>query len=239
MKGLNCKLAVMMFVVSLTLVSTLAYAGKPVSQTREVSGFDRIEINGAYALYLTQGKEYSLRIEAEPEVLENIETEVKGGLLKVSDNKPRIRIGAFKGKTRKIYLTLPELKDLCINGAADVISQNRIKTGNFGLTVNGAGDVELELEAGDVAATINGAGDIKLKGTAENFDISIDGAGDISAGDLASQKASVSISGAGDCRVNASQELTVNIAGSGDVGYQGSPKVMMKNVSGLGRVHKE
>ncbi|HAD83210.1 TPA: hypothetical protein DCG35_12265 [Candidatus Edwardsbacteria bacterium] len=239
MKGLNFKPAAGLIVVCLALISAMAHAGQTISQSRDVSGFDKIQVNGAYDLYITQDKEYSLRIEAEPEVLENILTEVKDGLLVVSDRKPRIRIGLFKSKARKIHLTLPELKELCINGAADVAGQNRIKTGNFSLMVNGAGDVELELEAGDVAATINGAGDIKLKGTAENFDISIDGAGDISASDLASRKASVRISGAGDCRVNASQELTVNIAGSGDVGYQGSPKVVTKNVSGVGRVHRE
>ncbi|MDQ7798950.1 MAG: head GIN domain-containing protein [Candidatus Edwardsbacteria bacterium] len=239
MKGLNLKPAVGLIVVCLALISAMAHAGQTISQSRDVSGFDKIQVNGAYDLYLTQGKEFSLRIEAEPEVLEKVKTEVNDGWLKVGDKKHKIRIGVFKSKARKIYVTLPELKELCLNGSSDVRGQNKFKAGDLRLEVNGAGDVELELEAGDVAATINGAGDIKLKGTAENFNISIDGAGDISASDLASQKASVRISGAGDCRVNASQELTVNIAGSGDVGYQGSPKVVTKNVSGVGRVHKE
>ena len=239
MKGLNFKPAAVMLATGMMLLSAMAYAGQPISQNRDVSGFDKIEVNGAYALYITQGKEVSLRIEAEPDILEKIKTEVKDDRLVISDSKHKIRIGVFKSKTRKIYVTLPELKEVCINGSSDIIGQSKFKTGDLSLLVNGAGDVELELEAGDVAATINGAGGIKLKGTAEKFDISIDGVGDVSAYDLASQKTTVSISGAGDCRVNAGQELTVNITGSGDVSYQGSPKVVMKNVSGVGRVTKE
>lgn len=239
MKGLNFKPFVGQIVVSLALISSLAYAGDPVSQNRDVSGFDKIQVDGAYDLYITQGKEFSLRIEAEPEILEKIQTEVKDGRLKVGDKKHKIRIGFFKSKARKIYVTLPELKELCLNGSSDVRGQNKFKTGDLRLEVNGAGDVELELEARDVDANIRGAGDIKLKGSADKFDISIAGSGDVSAYDLASQKTTVNISGAGDCRVNASQELAVNIAGSGDVSYQGSPKVVTKNVSGVGRVHKE
>ena len=239
MKGLNFKPVVGLLVVSLTLISALAYAGEPISQTREVSGFDKIEVNGAYDLYITQGKEYSLRIEAEPEVQEKIKTEVKDGQLRITQKKHKIQIGIFKSKTRKIYVTLPELKELCINGSSDVIGQNKFKAGNLSLLVNGSGDIDLELEASDLSTSIRGSGDIKLKGNAENFVITIAGSGDVSAYDLASLKATVSISGAGDCKVNASQELTVNIAGTGDVSYQGSPKVVTKNVSGVGRVHKE
>ncbi|MBU1356905.1 MAG: DUF2807 domain-containing protein [Candidatus Edwardsbacteria bacterium] len=239
MKGLNFKPVVGLLVVSLTLISALAYAGEPISQNRDVSGFDKIQVNGAYDLYITQGKEYSLRIEAEPEVLEKIDTEIKAGRLKVSDKKHKIRIGVFKSKTRKIYVTLPELKELCINGSSDVKGQNKFKVGDLSLVVNGSGDIELELEARDIDASIRGAGDIKLKGSADNFNISIAGSGDVSTYELTSQKTFVTISGAGDCKVNSSQELTVNIAGSGDVSYQGSPKVVTKNVSGVGRVHKE
>jgi len=239
MKGLNFKPAAGLIIVSLALFSAMSYAGQPISQNREVSGFDKIQVNGAYDLYITQGKEFSLRVEAEPEVLEKIQTEVKDGRLKVSDMKHKIRIGVFKSKTRKIYVTLPELKELCINGSSDIKGQNKFKTGDLSLVVNGSGDIELELEARDIDASIRGSGDIKLKGSADSFNISIAGSGDVSTYELTSQKASISINGAGDCRVNASQELAVNIAGSGDVSYQGSPKVVTKNVSGVGRVHKE
>lgn len=238
MKMLRYKPTAVFFILSMALISTLAYAGEFISQTREVSGFDKIEVNGAYDLYITQGQEYSLRIEAEPEIQEKIKTEVKDGQLRITHKKHKIQIGIFKSKARKIYVTLPELKELCINGSSDVIGQNKFKAGNLSLVVNGSGDIDLELEASDVSTSIRGSGDIKLKGSADNFDISIAGSGDVSAYDLASQKTTVNIKGAGDCKVNAGQELTVNISGSGDVSYQGNPKVVMKNVSGVGSIHK-
>jgi hypothetical protein len=216
-----------------------AFSAELISQTRDVNGFDRIEVRGAYDLYLTQGAKYELRIEAEPEIMERLTSEVKNGCLVLSERENRIKIGIFKSHKRKAFVTLPELKELQIKGASDVNGQNVLKTGNFQLIVSGAGDVDLVLEAKDVDVKISGAGDIRLKGSAENVSVSITGSGDINAYGLTSKKASVAISGAGDCKVNAEQELTVNIAGTGDVSYAGSPKVAMKKITGTGRVSKK
>jgi len=234
MKGFTFLVAIIMLAMP-----AMALADEPVSQDRQVAGFDRIEVNGSYDVYLTQGKDFALRIVAEPDVLEKIKTEVKDGRLVISENKHKIQIGVAKKRTRKVYVTLPEIKGLCINGSADVNGQNRITTGSFDLKIRGSGDIDMEVAAKEIEAGISGSGDIKLKGNADDFAITIAGSGDVSAYDLASQKTTVNISGAGDCKVNAEQELTVNITGSGDVSYRGSPKVMMKNVAGAGRVRKE
>jgi len=239
MKRLACRPAAVMLIAGIMLLSAAAYAGEPVSQTRDVSGFDRIEIKGVFDLYLTQGKDFNLRIEAEQDVLEKIISEVKDGRLILSEKENKIKIGVLRPKTRKAYITFPELKELCIKGAADVNGQNAIKAGDFRLIISGAGNVNMTLDATDLEAMVSGAGDIRLKGAAENTTISITGAGDIEGFDLSSQKATVSISGAGDCKLSVEKELAVNITGIGNMSYRGNPKMMSKNVTGMGHISKD
>lgn len=239
MNGTRCWMAAMMAIFGLVAIPAMALAEKPVSQDRPAAGFDRIEVNGAYDLFITQGKDFALRIEAESDDLEKIKTEVKDGWLVISDVRHKIQIGFFKSRTRKVYVTLPELKGLSINGAADVEGQNKLSPQKFELKVRGAGDVNLEIETNEISTEISGSGDIRLKGKTDDLEITVTGSGEIAAYELVSRKTTVNISGAGDCHVNAGEELSVNISGTGDVSYRGSPKLMTRNVAGVGRVRKE
>ncbi|MBB4602321.1 hypothetical protein HNQ93_003079 [Hymenobacter luteus] len=55
---------------------------------------------------------------------------------------------------------------------------------------------------------------------------------------LQSKTCSVSISGSGNCRVQATERLEASIVGSGDVFVTGNPQVK-SSVVGSGRVHRE
>jgi hypothetical protein len=63
------------------------------------------------------------------------------------------------------------------------------------------------------------------------------GAGNIDTSKLIAEKAKVEISGAANVDVYASDQLDVTVSGVGSVNYSGSPKVVNKNVSGVGSVN--
>jgi len=70
-------------------------------QTRKVSSFNALDISSAFDIFLTQGNEESLVIEADENIMEYIITEVRGGTLRIYiDEHRNIR----NVKTMKVYL---------------------------------------------------------------------------------------------------------------------------------------
>jgi hypothetical protein len=67
--------------------------------------------------------------------------------------------------------------------------------------------------------------------------VSVSGAADYQAAKLASDSASVEVSGAGKIVVNARKKLNASISGAGVVEYLGDP-VVTQSISGAGRVKR-
>jgi hypothetical protein len=185
-----------------------------VEESRDVSGFDEVELRGVGNLSIEQTGSESLAVGAEEDVLPKLTTEV------VND---RLIIGPKPGTT--VQTTKPINYKLTVE-ALDA------------LEVSGAGDVEAEgINTDRLAVTIGGAGDVKAGGEADKQEIDISGSGAYRAENLESKEAKIGVSGAGSAIVNASEKLDANVSGVGSVEYLGDPTVE-QDVSGAGRVSK-
>jgi hypothetical protein len=183
-------------------------------ESRDVEGFDEVELRGIGNLSIEQTGSESLTVEAEEDVLPKLTTEV------VND---RLIIGPKPGTT--IRTTAPINYTLTVE-ALDA------------LEVSGSGDVEAEgISTERLAVTIGGAGNVKAGGEADKQEIDISGSGAYRAENLNSREAKISVSGAGSAIVNVSEELDADVSGVGSVEYIGDPTVE-QDVSGAGRVSK-
>jgi hypothetical protein len=184
------------------------------SESRDVGGFDEVELRGLGNLSIEQTGGESLTVEAEEDVLPKLATEV------VND---RLIIGPKPGTT--VRTNEP------INYEMTVEALNALE-------VSGSGDVEAEgIETDSLAVTVGGAGNVKADGEADQQEVNISGFGVYRAKDLESREAKVSVAGAGSAIVNASEELDADVGGAGSVEYVGDPTVE-QDVSGAGRVSK-
>jgi hypothetical protein len=77
---------------------------------------------------------------------------------------------------------------------------------------------------------------MELTGTAVEQTASLSGLGSYRAADLASDKAKVTVSGAGSATVWTRQSLDVTISGAGSVNYYGNPSAVSKTITGVGSV---
>jgi hypothetical protein len=93
----------------------------------------------------------------------------------------------------------------------------------------------LELESRRVLVRLSGAGSIELSGQAEELELQLSGAGSIDAERLATKRARVRSSGAGQCRLQVSETLEASLSGVGRILYRGSPRVESR-ISGAGRL---
>lgn len=225
-------LLVVMFMVTACTVS-IKGSGKLITETRQVSNFDRIVLSGMGEVVVTQGASESLSIETDDNVMKHIKAEVKNGTLTLGFEDGYSLILP----SRLVFsVGVDDLTGVSISGSGDVES-DRIETGRLDVTVSGSGDVQFTtLTADEVKAMISGSGEISLGGEVAVQDISISGSGKYLAGDVCSPSVKVSVSGSGNATVCATDTLDSNISGSGSVNYYGRPSIN-SSASGSGTLN--
>lgn len=228
---------------SFTLILTLAVGLSAIAQnreTREVRDFDEIMMRIGGKVLVTQGDKNEVILEGDEDLLERIETEVRGGRLSIKSKRDNWRWWSRGGNRSRltVYITVKELNGAYISGSGDIISQNTIKTDDFTASIAGSGDIEMDVEAEYVEAKISGSGNIELQGKSDRARLSISGSGKYMAEKLLVGDYQVSMSGSGRGSINVEGDLDVRISGSGKVYYMGRPTSVNSSVSGSGSVRK-
>lgn len=206
--------------------------GPIVEKTLQLDDFQGVVLTISGNVILTQGAQQSVRISAQQNIIDLMETEVNGGVWKI-----KTRENINRHEPIKIYITIPHLNYAQVSGSGKIITQNTF-TGceQLKIGISGSGDLQISADARAVDAQISGSGDIELSGNTTDISMHISGSGDIEADDMTSQNANVHISGSGNCKLHATKALEVHVSGSGDVYYKGSPSIDSR-ISGSGGLH--
>ncbi|MBU8932674.1 MAG: DUF2807 domain-containing protein [candidate division Zixibacteria bacterium] len=188
-------------------------SGDLVSEDRDVKAFSKIRTSGSYDIVVVVGREQSIKVTFDDNLIDIIETDVKGRTLRIySDESYRTRRDCL------IEITVPELK---------------------GFVAKGSGDIEIRNMDGEFFEfDLKGSGDIEMEGMIDELEINLAGSGDIDARDLIARDAIVVIKGSGDIRVHATEILDAAIYGSGDIDYYGKPDDVSKHVAGSGNIKR-
>lgn len=231
-------------------------SGNVTSETRQVSGFDQVNLAGIGDLYVTQGDAESLRIEAEDNLIPYITSEVQGHVLEIGFKH---MVSVWPHRPVKFYLTLKDVSALRVSGSGNIQSE-RLAAKDLQLTISGSGNITVgqldvkslsntvsgsgnlrvnTVQADSVKTTISGSGTCVLSGETADQSAQVTGSGDYKAFDLQSQTASLNLSGSGNAQTWVTKDLDIRVVGSGNVKYYGAPTVSQQvvgsgNVSGLG-----
>ena len=232
-------------ILSLLFVLLLSSCGLPVrltevrgsgniqTETRRVSGFQSVDLNGIGTLNIVQGDKESLEITTDDNLLEYIQSEVSGKNLRLGI-KDYVNLQPTDDVVYQ--LTVIDLNSVETSGLGDVQIQS-LGTGDLQLGISGAGNINIgDLTADTLALGISGLGNVELAGRVSDQKIKISGAGNYKAGDLFSRVADIKISGTGSAKVWAADKLNVDLSGMGSVDYYGDP-ILNMDISGMGKVN--
>lgn len=218
----------------ITMVATTACSQERnmITEQRNVGAYSEVEISGIYAIVLTEGKVGELTVEAPENLMENIETKVRGNCLKITTQ------GSFSLRRGNITIQVPidKLKGLTVNGVASVKSQKEINSDSLQIKINGTASVNTAVKTPMLNLHIAGAGSATLSGAAEVLVVDIDGTGQVNASDLKAAKGDLDVSGAGSINAYVSDELEAVVRGVGSIKVKGSPKVKSQVIKGLGSI---
>ncbi len=209
-------------------------SGPVVSETRVISPFTCITLEGSADIYIRQDSVQSVVVEAQSNILQVLDTKVMGNHLSIGFEKHCVK----NHEPIKVYISVPDIEDVSLEGSGNIFGNGVISVNSLSLDIEGSGDIEMEnLQVNELHTSISGSGNATYSGTSivQHHSIDINGSGKIKAFELTVNSVDVDIDGSGECRVKALQSLDVNISGSGDVYYQGNPGIT-SNISGSGNI---
>jgi hypothetical protein len=200
---------------------------------RQVAPFNEVEASGMLEIILLQG-ETRLKIIADENLHELIETEVRGNRLMIRTTK-NIR----EYKKLEIYISSAEFEKIEVSGAVSIRSNGTLRGDDLELESSGAADVKISLDYDDLSCELSGASELELKGAARTVSISSSGASDLKLFELAVRNMRLDLSGASEARINVSHELSVEASGASEIRYKGSPKITKTELSGASSINPE
>ena len=198
--------------------------GDVVTKTREVGDFDGVRGSAGLDVYLEEGTENKVVVEADSNLHEFIETEVVNGVLKI-----RTRRNINRAKSKKVYVTYTNLNLVEASSGADVIGRDVIKSEDLTLSSSSGADLELEVNAREVTAKTSSGADIKLSGRAKYFPADASSGSDLNASNLEATKVRAEVSSGADIVVNVLESLDAKASSGGDIKYYGDPVTVNKN----------
>jgi len=207
-------------------------------QDRKISGFHAIASSGSFDVVLRQGSSESVKVEADADVINEIVTEVKNGILMIhSKNSHGWNSGNFwNNRKTTIYVIAKDLNSIGLSGSGDLKIQDQFNANSLQLKLSGSGDFQGKVNVKTLEAAISGSGDFNIGGRADESTVSISGSGDFDASNLMTKSTAIRVSGSGDANIYASEKIDASVSGSGDIHYGGHPKSVSKVVHGSGDV---
>lgn len=236
MKSLKCMLpAILLLAMSFTsckknLFNSIKGKGEIVTETRNLSGFNKISLSIDGDVNYVQDTVYFVEISAQQNVLDVITTQVSAGELKI-DSRRWIR----KHNGITILVHSPDLRAMDLSGSGNIASFFDIVTTGLELNVSGSGNITLAaVHTDELEVNISGSGNIAVSGgTVTGQKATISGSGNITMDDLKATDSDAKISGSGNISLWAVNQLKASISGSGDIRYKGNP-VINTSISGSG-----
>lgn len=226
-----------LLIIALTACQGLIVGNSEViTETRDVSGFNHIDVSGNGNAVIRFGEDYALEIEAESNLMDYLTSDVRGDelVLGIAD---QVGINATRPITYTI--TLPTLEAIDLSGNSSAVVPDAVLDGTFSLDLSGASEARFDaltvtalaielsgssdvtiatLSADSLDMDLGGSSNLRVNGgevTTTQLDLS--GSSDYNAPNLISQSVTGRASGSSDVTVNAPDTLDIETSGSSDV----------------------
>lgn len=189
-------------------------SGVAASEAREANDFTGVDVGGVFQVEITAGKEFSVLVDADDNLLQYIKTEVNGDVLHIETTE---RINSTT--PIKVRISAPDIESIGASGASKV-TLNGVKNSNLSVDTSGASKVKIEGETAAVRVEVSGASSVDAES-------------------LKAKTAEVDASGASSVNLFVTERLVSDASGASRISYSGNPTSVEKRTSGASRVHQK
>lgn len=210
--------------------------GSIVTETREISGFDKVVVDDNLNVFITQDTVFEVKIEAGDNLIPLIKTEVADGILSIH-NKNRCNWTRSYDKPFNVYIKMPIVNSIISDGTGNIKSLNTITTANLNIQTKNSGDVELTVNSVKIVSNVHGTGDLTLHGTVQDHVCDIGGTAFLNCQDLVTNYSYIHTYTTGLSYVTTTGILECKIDKIGDVYCYGNPVKVQEIKNGKGQLY--
>lgn len=203
-----------------------------VSEDRSISSnFEAIKVQQGINLYITQGNNTDLSVEADENIIDLLMTEVKNNELKIYFEK-----NVYRAKARNVFLSISDISRIRASSGAHVKAENTLQVQSLDLDASSGSSIKMYVNADEVITESSSGADIDVFGKTKKFSARASSGSSIDADELKSVDARARASSGAHINVYVSGDLTAKASSGGDIDYEGSPTNIDKSTSSGGSV---
>lgn len=208
--------------------------GKVEEANRSVEDFNRISVSGMFEVHLRQADENSLKVVADENLHELIESRVENGVLQISTKED---IG--RAEELDLYIGLKDLEAMEFSGAVSVKNVGELSGAELHLESSGAAEIKLSVDYDQISIELSGASEIEMSGEADQLRLSSSGASEVKFFELKVDRMRLDLSGASDVEVSVEEDLSLEASGAAEIVYRGNPEISRSELSGAASLRKD
>ncbi len=198
------------------------------------SNFSKIKVSRGLDVYITQGNDVSLTVEADENLHDIIITEVKNNILRIYADK-----NIKSSKSKKVILTIKDVERISASSGSDIFSTNTINSDRIELSASSGGSIKIEVNTKTVECSSSSGSRIRISGITNELSASASSGGDIKAKNLKTKHSIAKASSGSRITVNTSEELNASVSSGADIKYYGNPQKVNKKGGVSGSIRKE
>lgn len=217
-----------------TIASTLFFTSceennsEEIEKTYDLSGFTEIDLGDALRIEISKGNTYEVKARGTVRDLNDLE-------IKVVNGKLTSRYEDFHNNRERTEITIqvPKLTYLRLHGATETKLKGFFSTTeNLKLVVDGASELDAEMEWKNLDLRVSGASEVNFEGVAQDVEAEISGTSHYFGSNLRTKNFQANVSGVSKARINVLQSLTGSVSGKSEIRYIGNPTTVQVDVSG-------
>jgi len=208
--------------------------GKVVEENRKTEPFDQIKVSRGMNVYISQGDETKVTVEADENLLSAIETEVHGDVLTITTN------GFIRNaKVKKVYVTTPEITGLKSTSGSNVYSETSLNANEMEISATAGSNIKLDINIHNGEISSSAGSNIRLEGKAEKLRCKASSGSNIKAEDLKTKECSARVSSGANIWISTETSLDGEASSGGNIFYYGNPAKTEIHTSSGGNVIKK
>ena len=208
--------------------------GEVVSKSRKISDdFVRIDASRGLDVYITKSKNISLEVEADENLHELIETEVKNGTLYITTTK-----NIYSASAKKIHLSVNHINAIHVNSGAEVYSENTFSTDKLVINASSGAHARMDLKVDELTCESSSGSEIRVAGETNYLIASSSSGSDIDAYELKAKTCKADASSGSDINVFVTESFEGSATSGADIQYKGNPEEVNESDNSGGNIRR-
>ena len=201
-------------------------SGKIVSQELALQPFSEVSAQGNFTLYLQEGLQEEIRIEADDNLIEFLNTEIRDNKLLLEITRP------MKNPTQfDVFVTYVSLNQIKASSAVRVHTQGILSGESLGVEIKSGARTDITLNVSDLNLEVGSGANAVFSGQALDVSLTVRAGAVLQAVELLAKQMKIDASEGARAEVNVTELLSVNAKSGSHVFYKGNPRMDQLNLS--------